>query len=260
MSAHSSFPCNNRSFEIRHVDKAAQSVVDFIASDPESSSLLQAAATQSNPLMIRFQTDLNESEFARYCYANNTIDLSTKLEDRSIEQIVPYLLFELNNARQSSRFREIDETCGKIGLEETVSQIEQCEYASAIETNRLLQKWIKEGKMPKASPFSRILPNFRDHYLYQQISGHSQQIADRYKGQFSTSYQGTWKFVPSKDEIPLLKHLFELKMLHATGEADERKLALTQIEKLVEGAKSFVSKRPDSLEARHFLENVLYAL
>lgn len=248
MSTCSSFECIS-SYAMRHVDAAAQLAVDFIASDPESSSLLQAAAAQSNPLMIRFQTDLMESEFARYCYANNTIDLSAKLENRSIEQIVPYLVFELNNARQSSRFREIDEMCGKNGLEETVCQIEKCEYASAIETNRLIQKWVNESKLSKTAPFFRILPNFKDHYLYQQICGHSQQIADRYRGQFHTSYQGTWKFAPSKEEIPLLKHLFELKMLQAAGEADERKLALAQIEKLVEGAKSFVSKRPDSLVA-----------
>ncbi|MBS0652485.1 MAG: hypothetical protein JSR39_03045 [Verrucomicrobia bacterium] len=237
-----------------------QKAVDFIGSDPESAQLFQKAASQEIPLKIKFQSDLLNTEFARYCYGNNTIVLSSKLQDRSIDQIVPYLVFELNNARKSSQFKEIDEKSADAGIEETVRRVEQCEYDSDLETNRLIQKWIAEGKLPKTAAFSRVLPNFRDHYLYQQASGHSQQIADRYDVRFSSCYRGTWKVIPSQDEIPLLKFLLELKMLKAHGTAEESKLAEVQLEKLVDRAKSIVAKKPDSLAARNFLENVLYAL
>lgn len=237
-----------------------QKAVDFIAADTEASELFQKAASQGIPIKIKFQSDLLNREFARYCYGSNTIALSSQLQDRSIDQIVPYLVFELNNARKSSQFKEIDEKCEDAGIEETVRRVEQCEYDSALETNRLIQKWIAENKLPETTAFCRVFPNFRDHYLFQQISGHSQQIADRYTNRFSSCYQGTWKVIPSQDEIPLLKFLLELKMLKDHGAAEEGKLVEVQLEKLVDRAKSIVAKNPESLAARNFLENVLYAL
>lgn len=105
---------------------------------------------------------------------------------------VQHLLFELHNASHTNEFRDLD----TLEVNAYVRAFEKIEFQSTLETRRDLDYLAQQSAFdPDLNEFKSVYPDFELHYLFQQVAGHSYEIAKRSPG-FDASpscYSGTWK-------------------------------------------------------------------
>lgn len=106
------------------------------------------------------------------------------------------LLFELHNAVKSSEMLAL----AALEIDDYVRSFEELEFQSAQETAKDIEALVKKGEFnPGLNEFKAMYPSFELHYLFQQVSGHSQEIARRYAEDSDSlfalpdSYVGSWK-------------------------------------------------------------------
>lgn len=116
-----------------------------------------------------------------------TIFISVFLIKETQEKIVSILLFEFFNAAKSELLRQV--VFNKSSIEERVCEIEKLEHDSALQTRDVLSVIYPENE----NEFTNIYDDFRLHYIYQQISGHSEWLAKKISGG-SASFKGTLNY------------------------------------------------------------------
>ena len=160
--------------------------------------------------VIRGQIDhfqIKDTSFSHWDWQDKTLYLSIKEKDES-DQIQTYL-FELHNAAHTSKFIDLGEREETLGANAYVKQIEEVEYSSAKLTQIRLEILAANFEFDiEKSAFEALYPSFELHYLFQQVSGHSQIIASRYQKRHPTMppYEGTWKFPLDPQSKKLLKN------------------------------------------------------
>lgn len=101
---------------------------------------------------------------ARWSWKTEEIKLHPSLE-KDPEKLQFFLIFELCNASRTHEFKAIQAS----NSEDFVEAVERIEYASLLETIRILAT----SRVP-------YLESFDEHYLFQQLQGHSARIAQEY--------------------------------------------------------------------------------
>ncbi len=129
--------------------------------------------------------------------------------------IINCILFELHNAANDKKLRNFTNLAakGKISKEAYVEAIEKIEHENAVSASRLLRKGIEENIYPPQAKWS-VFSSFEDHYLVQQLTGHSLFIAERYdqmnRGRKTTPFKGTFpeaRSLPPEDKQTLMRYL-----------------------------------------------------
>ncbi|MBX3719251.1 MAG: hypothetical protein KF898_06345 [Parachlamydiales bacterium] len=244
-----------------------QKVIDVLLSEDETKQLLDDALKMTfsvrERLQVIFSSALASCEMANFSFASNTLSLNECLRGRPVENILPYVIFELQNAKQRTQYLEIESGMTGGEIDNYVERIERCEYQSGLATHYLVQNLIQTKVLPSDAPLARIFSNFRDYYLFHQVCGHSQMIAERYAAAqmtSSSSYRGTWKHLPSSEQIPILKQVLCLKLLKCVGSLEEKKRADEQLKKFIAGVKEIMDRNPGASEPVRLFENVFFAL
>lgn len=244
-----------------------QNVIDVLLAEDETKKLLDDALNMAFPMKERvqviFSNTLASSEMANFCFTGNTLSLNECLKGRPVENILPYLIFELQNAKQRAQYLEIERGAAGFEIDSYVASIERCEFQSSLATHRLVQKLIQTKVLASDAPLARIFSNFRDYYLFHQVCGHSQMIAERYAAAqmiSSSSYRGTWKHPLSSEQIPILKQVLCLKLLKCVGSFEEKNKAEEQLKKFITGVKGIMDRNPGASEPVKLYENVVFAL
>lgn len=100
---------------------------------------------------------------------------------RSRGSLIRSILFELHNARSNEELLELQRQAaqGELSKESFVEAVETIEYGNVLETSRMLEEGIAMNIFPRDADYP-IEMGFREHYMLQQLTGHSQQIARSY--------------------------------------------------------------------------------
>lgn len=152
-------------------------ILELLEKDEEGRALIQVL--NDKKITIR----PSEDDFTRWSWIKNVIELGPKAL-KSPADTLAYLIFELNNAIQTFDFQKV--ILNSKTVDELVEGIERCEYISAIKTNRLVINILGGDQ----EFFYRHVPeSFKHHYALQQILGHSQDIAAKYRP--DEPYMGT---------------------------------------------------------------------
>lgn len=145
---------------------------------PEARELLHEVCAQGK-VRIELQYDRQGFE-ALWNQEQRTIVLNTA-HCRDMGSRIRCLLFELHNARAASQFTHTDHLAlsGRVSINSYVESIERIEHMNVLQTARLLNQGIARGIFP-SDAFWDMMHDFTDHYKMQQLTGHSQQIAQTY--------------------------------------------------------------------------------
>ncbi len=244
--------------------------IEFLLSDNESLAILSQAVQptpRNDPLVRRinlvFAANTDSSLKAKLLIESNTIELHPTLKGRPIEEILPYVLFELCNASVKD---EVDTILRQAPLQDTdafVEQIERLEYSSAQKTHALVSKWILQQKCPHETPYGNVHNNFKDHYLLQQLVGHSESIAVRYSGildPHAEAFKGTWPCAVSPEASPILQMILEMKsVLQNPFSEQDRAKAQLRIDSLLQRIERMERDHPDAKEVLSLLTNARFA-
>lgn len=103
-------------------------------------------------------------------------------KNKSLGKTICSILFELHNAKTNDALLAIFAmaSAGTLSKDEYVEKVERMEHENAVATNRLIEKGIQLGLFPEDTRWS-IFQDFNDHYMIQQIFGHSQWIANNFE-------------------------------------------------------------------------------
>lgn len=153
--------------------------IEKIYALPESSELLQKVE-QQGPLIIIYESCPGYPYFAHWNGQERTITINSD-KHPSEGQIIQSVIFELNNAldaHELSVFYSQAEN-GALDKEAFVEGIERMEHRHTLDTAALLKKGIDQKIFPENALWPSIV-EFRTYYQIQQLTGHSQWLAERY--------------------------------------------------------------------------------
>jgi hypothetical protein len=105
-----------------------------------------------------------------------------------------FAVFELSNLSRKKEFQAVDKETD-LTIDEFVAKKEEVEFDSTRETHHIVEALIKTGNLPATTPFHFICPEFREHYLLQQIAGHQKNWIDKFNELHPSSserYKGSW--------------------------------------------------------------------
>lgn len=160
--------------------KALHNVLDLLVSEPDALQLLNEVKQGQGKI------DLELGNSTLWDWNRKKIVLNRSLLS-SRENLIAYLLFELNNASFTENYIRTRETSQDV--HQFVRSFEVFEHRSALKTQKMVRKILGEHS---ESDFKWIYPHFDFHYAVQQIEGHSERIAARYFPQIV--YKGTLKY------------------------------------------------------------------
>ncbi len=209
-------------------------VVETIQSLPEGRALI-VAASKEGPIRLAL---FNDSRFGA-CWNNQeriiALDPQT---NASMGKAINSLIFELHNAKNDKKLTQLYRLAAnrQIDKEAFVESVERVEYENALETCRLLRKGIERKVFPKDADW-QIFRSFEDHYSIQQMTGHSQQIAESYddltRARTSKPYIGTlgkYHKLSEKNKEDLVRYFYLKNDLQSPLEK-ERLQAQTDLER-----------------------------
>lgn len=102
-------------------------------------------------------------------------------KNKTLGKTICSILFELHNAKTNDQLLSLFAMAqqGTISKSDYVEKVERMEHQNAVNTNRLIEKGIEMGLFPTEARWP-IFEDFEDHYMIQQIYGHSQWIANNF--------------------------------------------------------------------------------
>ena len=160
--------------------------------------------------------DIEGSPFLASCDFNErSIALDPLLFESKTGNAFPkalqFYLFELANLSQAKEFKSLIDRVDHLTPDKFVEEYEQLEHQSALKAKEILRRCLPKQEGSQYS-MTRVPENFETHYLVQQLSGHSQEIWERYADLFppNSFYYGTWNSV-AEDEKPILFALIDFK-------------------------------------------------
>lgn len=153
-------------------------VVQAILRLPEARELLQEVCAQGR---VRIELQYNRQGFEALWNQEQRMIVLNTAQCRGMGSRIRCLLFELHNARAASQFTHTDHLAlsGRVSKTSYVEAIERIEHTNVLQTAQLLNKGTARGLFPSDAHWD-IMHDFTDHYKMQQLTGHSQQIAQTY--------------------------------------------------------------------------------
>lgn len=161
------------------VPQQLRSVVAKLLELPEARALL-AQVSQEGSVGIVMQNDPNGQFDALWDGDSRLIKVNSHQHPNEGSWICS-ILFELHNAKTNKHMLDLFHSAEKnqVSKEVWVEQMERMEHANALNACRLLEKGIAQGIYPPEARWT-IFYTFDDYYKLQQISGHSQWLANYY--------------------------------------------------------------------------------
>lgn len=183
------------------VPQSLSSVVAKLLELPEARALL-AQVSQEGSVGIVMQNDPSGQFDALWDGDARLIKVNPYRHPKEGSWICS-ILFELHNAKTNRHMLNLFHSAEKnqLSKEMWVEQMERMEHANALNACRLLEKGIAQGIYPPEARWT-IFFTFDDYYKLQQISGHSQWLANYYD---QTNYQS--QRLPFQGTIPGLGHM-----------------------------------------------------
>lgn len=162
---------------------------------PEGELLLRTIEAEG-PITFEYR-EIDDFDFgAMWDSRTRTVVVNAK-RCRSQGIMISSLLFELHNAKTTQHL--INESrraiAGKISKDRYVENIERMEHQNALDTIAILEEGIANGTFPSTAQWT-IIRDFDDHYMLQQLSGHSHWIAHNFDSMVKSApqpYHGTIK-------------------------------------------------------------------
>lgn len=137
---------------------------------------------QEGPIRIMMNNNSYLSqEFGAFWDGENRIIFVNFGQNRTQEDVLGSIIFELHNALANSKIRHLDDlaSMGRIDRDSYVEGIERIEYENSLMASALAKKGIDLGILPVKAQ----LPTYRSfeiHFQMQKIGGHSDWIARNY--------------------------------------------------------------------------------
>jgi hypothetical protein len=144
---------------------------------PEARQLI-AQVNKDGPIGLMID---NRSDAEAYWDSHSRrIAVNTEMTP-SLGSKITCILFELHNAEADKRLRNLTNLAarGKMTKESYVESVEKVEHDNAVRASELLQKGVLESIYPAEAQWT-VFKSFEDHYRMQQMTGHSDFIADSY--------------------------------------------------------------------------------
>lgn len=139
----------------KSIPSSLRPILDEVAQTAEGQYLMQRIQNQWDVVFDE------RAQFAECLWGKKVIRIHPNLlEDRA--QLKSYLIFEMCNAARAREFSAIRAK----NVEDYVEQFERIEHASYLETSKIF---------PNLGFTS--FTDFSDHYLWQQLNGHSHRVA-----------------------------------------------------------------------------------
>jgi len=146
---------------------------------------------------------------AEWFWEKSIICLSPKLLQRAQANWIGAIVFELCNAFYTSEFQRVINSTQD--TEKLVRSIEWIEHRSALLTHSMMLQIVSQDV---EHDFDFIIPDFEVHYALNQISGHSEAIAEQHSSK--ANYRGTLYYPLAeldKNARLIIKHLIRSKTL-----------------------------------------------
>lgn len=163
----------------RDIPDALGPALDEVAQTTEGQDLMQRIQNQWDVLLDE------RAQPAECLWGKRVIRIHPDLlKDR--DQLKSYLIFEMCNAARAHEFDAIQAD----NVEDYVKQFEQIEHASYLETSKIFP-----------NPGFTSFTDFSDHYLWQQLNGHSHRVAQANYPQ--ETYKGTFQALSDRQRLIL---------------------------------------------------------
>lgn len=144
-----------------------------LKSDQEGAVLINTFEDQGAKILI---ANIGDLETAAKVSLKDKIIWMNPNNLKSEEEVLDNLVFELFNFSQIAKIKDL--TYESKSVDELVEGLEKLEYLSAIKTKQLVSKILG----PNAEFECKHIPEtFKHFYALQQLTGHSERIAKRYR-------------------------------------------------------------------------------
>lgn len=204
--------------------ESLKGVVEAIYRLPEGRKLIEEASQQGK---IRLALDKGAEFEAFWDSGTRTVALNPR-KNISDGIRIASIVFELHNAKASNDLVRLTQRAlkGHVTKEAYVEGIERLEHKNALAAARILKKGITQSFFPQEANWP-VFRSFDDHYLVQQITGHSQEIARNYdamrQGSYAKPYIGTlhtFKGLSEQGKEDLMRYLGMKNDLESSDEAE----------------------------------------
>lgn len=179
---------------------------------PDALFLLDKVSKQHGKIGVKYQPTNGQS--ATWDWEKKVIELNPKLAKSSAENQVAYILFELFNAANTDEFLKVINDVKNPEL--FVESFEKLEHESALKTRKLARAIFgHEAEFD----LQYIFTDFHLHYALEQISGHSEEIAQNHLKD-AADYQGTLYYPLS--ELQLEERIYLYGLLYHKMQKDSK--------------------------------------
>lgn len=173
------FPLSLFAFEFKSYPKELESAVQKIYKLPEAKKLL-IQINKKGPITLSIDKNPAGKYNGMWVANTRTIYINAG-PSRSQGAIIRTILFELHNALGNGFFADLWDNArkGTIDKEKFIEKAEKHEYDNLKKTNILIEEGVALNIFPKDTKM-KIIPDFKTHYNYQQLAGHSQWFSIQY--------------------------------------------------------------------------------
>ncbi len=243
--------------------KELEPALDHMISHPMILNALKRAVVKPDGSSKRLTILFSNLHLAKatYIYEKNEIHLNSELKSELSHHVVPYLIFQINNAAaiEQSLIQKNSISDKDMFVRNTI----QLEYESAKKTHLMVKNWIAVGSYPPNVPFAHLTSHFESYYLQQQLLGRAQSIAQKLEAFSPISilqrYRGTWPCPLLPSSKPILEKLIEFKMIIESDlDARRQQEAMESIKTILGKIETDARSLQATEEQKYLQENAHY--
>lgn len=127
-------------------------------------------------LEISFETSDTQGHKSLCRYKDRVVVLSREFKELPEIDQIAYIAFELYNLTKGEEFEVLIQ--GSASVDDLVRAVERLEHGSALQTQELVKKHFGANVDYE---LKHVAPNFDSFYALEQLKGHSQWIAKKYR-------------------------------------------------------------------------------
>ena len=165
---------------LKGTDGEANKIIEALSRYPRGLELIDQA-TKEGPITFKVNRDQSMSFGAMWQCGPRLITIEGR-KNSSLGLKLRHLIFELHNAvttKEDSVYCERAAN-GQISVDQFVMEVERIEHQNVLRTAKIINQGIKEGYLPKDTRWD-IVHDFKVHYQIQQLTGHSDAIAEEFR-------------------------------------------------------------------------------
>lgn len=144
-------------------------------------------------------------------------------KQKNLGLIIQTILFELHNALGNSYFDQLWKSVknGTLAKSAFIEKAERFEYNNLIKTETVIEKGVKLKIFPPETHL-QIIPDFKLHFFYQQLTGHSDWFSKEFDKSFPCSKQKAFRgslmnlsTLTSEDKNDLIRYIRMCRRMNA---------------------------------------------